>query len=144
MITFYNIVKALHVIFVIAWMAGMLYLPRLFVYHAAAEPGSPQSETFKVMERRLMRGIINPSMILVWIFGLTLAFLGHWWLAGWFHWKFALVLLMTAVHGALSRWRRAFERDENSHSERFYRIANEVPAVILVLIVFLVVLKPTL
>lgn len=134
--------KGLHIIVVISWMAGMLYLPRLFVYHAAAEPGSAQSETFKVMERRLMRGIINPAMILVWIFGLTLAYEGHWWLAGWFHGKLALVLVMTAVHGAFSRWRRAFARDANCHSAKFYRFANEVPTVLLIIIVFLVVLKP--
>lgn len=139
---FYLWIKALHIISVIAWMAGMLYLPRLFVYHTAAAPGSELSETFKVMERRLMRGIINPAMIAVWVFGLLLIYNGGWWLAGWLYAKLALVLVLSAVHGMLSRWRRAFERDENRHSQKFYRLMNEVPAVLLLGIVPLVVLKP--
>ncbi len=139
---FYLWIKALHIISVIAWMAGMLYLPRLFVYHAAAAPGSELSETFKVMERRLMRGIINPAMIAVWVFGLLLIYNGGWWLAGWLYAKLALVLVQSAVHGMLSRWRRAFEHDENKHSQKFYRLMNEIPAVLLLGIVPLVVLKP--
>ena len=139
---FYPWLKALHIISVIAWMAGMLYLPRLFVYHAGVAAGSAQSETFKVMERRLMRAIINPAMIATWVFGLSLAFAGHWWSAPWLHIKLLLVLLMSGVHGMLSRWRRDFEGDANRHSEKFFRIINEVPTVLMILIVILVVVKP--
>ena len=95
----YEWIKALHVIAVIAWMAGMLYLPRLFVYHCEAETGSKQSETFKVMERRLLKAIINPAMIVTWLAGLYLAWAGHWLAAGWLHGKLALVLLLSGVHG---------------------------------------------
>src|SRR2546429_1678614 len=102
----YDVVKALHIVAVIAWMAGLLYLPRLFVYHADAPKGSPQSETFKVMERRLYRGIMNPAMILVWIFGLALAQQGNWWHAGWWQVKVALVVGLTFVHHLYSRWRK--------------------------------------
>ncbi len=135
-------IKALHVVSIIAWMAGMLYLPRLFVYHAEAEPGSRQSETFKVMERRLLRGIINPAMILAFLTGAYLAIEAGWFRDGWFHGKLTLVILMTAVHGFLSRWRRQFERDQNVHSARFYRIVNEVPTVLMLGIVILVIVKP--
>ena len=138
----YEWIKAFHIIAVIAWMAGMLYLPRLFVYHAEAEVGSKQSETFKVMERRLMRGIINPSMILVWVLGLWMAWDGSWYNELWMQLKFALVLVLSALHGFLSRWRRDFEADRNAHSAKFYRIINEVPAVLMVFIVILVVIKP--
>ena len=138
----YDWLKAFHVIAVIDWMAGMLYLPRLFVYHCEAEPGSRQSETFKVMERRLMRGIINPSMMAAWLFGLWLAWESGFWRSGWMHAKFAAVLVLSGLHGYLSRWRRDFERDQNRHSQKFYRIINEVPAVILVLVVILVIVKP--
>ena len=134
--------KAAHLIAVIAWMAGMLYLPRLFVYHAATEPGSAQSETFKVMERRLLRIIINPAMVATWVLGMWLAFEGGWFRSGWFHAKFALVIVMSAVHGFFARWVREFAEDENKHSERFYRIINEVPTVLMILIVILVVVKP--
>ena len=135
-------VKALHIIAVIAWMAGMLYLPRLFVYHCAAEPGSPQSETFKVMERRLLRGIINPAMIGTWILGFMLVAHDGLWGAGWMHAKFALVIAMQLVHAGFARWRRQFATDSNRHSARFYRIMNEVPAALMVAIVFFVVLRP--
>jgi putative membrane protein len=138
----YDWLKAFHVIAVIAWMAGMLYLPRLFVYHCEAEPGSKQSETFKVMERRLMRGIINPSMIAVWLLGLWLAWDSGFWRAGWMHAKFAAVLVLSGLHGYLSRWRRDFERDQNRHTAKFYRIVNEIPAVLMVVIVVLVIVKP--
>jgi protoporphyrinogen IX oxidase len=147
----YEWIKALHIIAVIAWMAGMLYLPRLFVYHCEAEKGSVQSETFKVMERRLLRGIINPAMIATWIFGLWLAWLGAWLgpdsRYGWFgaYWldaKLLLVLAMSAVHGLLARWRKDFAADRNRHSQKFYRIINEVPTLLLIGIVLLVVLKP--
>src|SRR6185436_11948904 len=109
----YEILKALHIISVIAWMAGLLYLPRLFVYHADAEVGSKQSETFKIMERRLLRGIMNPAMILVWIFGLALAWQGDWWHAGWWQMKFALAAGLTIVHHLYGRWRKEFEADRN-------------------------------
>ncbi len=134
--------KALHVISVIAWMAGMLYLPRLFVYHATSEAGSQQSETFKIMERRLLRGIINPAMIAAWLFGLAIATLGDHWVEPWFQAKLALVLAMTALHGFLSRWRRDFERDANRHSARFYRMVNEVPTLLLIVIIILVIVRP--
>jgi len=142
MADYYNWILAAHIFMVIAWMAGMLYLPRLFVYHARATRGSELSETLKVMERRLMRGIINPAMVLTWILGLALATVGDHWSEGWLHGKLALVLGMSIVHAALSRWRKAFERDENRHTEKFYRIINEVPAVLLIGILILVVVKP--
>ncbi|MGH6893222.1 MAG: protoporphyrinogen oxidase HemJ [Dongiaceae bacterium] len=138
----YDWLKALHVIAVIAWMAGMLYLPRLYVYHAGAKPGSELSETFKAMERRLLRAIINPAMIAAWAFGLWLAWLGDHWGEGWFHGKLALLLLMQLVHAALARWRRDFAADANRHSARFYRIVNEVPTLLLIGIVILVIVKP--
>lgn len=141
----YTWIKALHVIAVIAWMAGMLYLPRLFVYHADAEPGSAKSETFKVMERRLMKAIINPAMTAVWILGLVMLFGGdrisfrH---DIWIHVKLLLVLAMSGLHGAFSVWRRAFEEDRNTRTARFYRMMNEVPTLLLVAIVILAVVKP--
>ena len=143
----YEWIKALHIIAVIAWMAGRLYLPRLFVYHCAAETGSVQSETFKVMERRLLRGIINPAMIATWVLGLWLAWLGPdsrygWFASGWLWAKIILVLALSAVHGLLARWRKDFAQDRNRHSHKFYRIINEVPTVLMILIVLLVVLKP--
>jgi protoporphyrinogen IX oxidase len=135
-------VKALHIISVIAWMAGMLYLPRLFVYHCAAPVGSVQSETFKTMERRLLRAIINPAMIATWVFGLWLAWLGGWAFATWFEAKFVLVIVLSGVHGMLSRYVRDFAADRNRHSEKFYRIINEVPTILMIAIVLLVVIKP--
>ena len=138
----YEWIKALHIIAVIAWMAGMLYLPRLFVYHCEAEIGSKQSETFKVMERRLMRAIINPAMIVAWLAGLYLAWSGHWFSSGWFHGKLALVILMSGVHGFLSRWRKDFEADRNTRSQKFFRIINELPTILMIGIVILVVVKP--
>ncbi len=134
--------KALHVIAVIAWMAGMLYLPRLFVYHCEAEPGSKQSETFKVMERRLLRAIINPAMIATWGLGLWLAWDGGWLMSGWFHAKLAAVLAMSGVHGMLSSYVRAFAEDRNTKSQRFFRILNEVPTLLMIVIVVLVIVKP--
>jgi putative membrane protein len=134
--------KAFHVIAVIAWMAGMLYLPRLFVYHCAAEPGSAQSETFKVMERRLLRAIINPAMVATWILGLWLAWSGGWIDSGWLRGKFVLVVLMSGLHGFLVRCGRDFEVDRNQRSAKFYRIINEVPTVLLIGIVILAVVKP--
>jgi len=143
----YAWVKALHIIAVIAWMAGMLYLPRLFVYHCAAAKGSVQSETFKTMERRLLRGIINPAMIATWVLGLLLAWLGPdsrygWFASGWLQAKIVLVLALSALHGLLARWMKDFAADRNRHSQKFYRIINEVPTILVILIVLLVVLKP--
>ena len=143
----YDWIKAFHIIAVIAWMAGMLYLPRLFVYHCAAETGSVQSETFKVMEQRLLRAIINPAMVATWAFGLWLAWLGPdsrygWFASGWLWAKIILVLGLSAVHGLLARWRKDFAQDRNQHSQKFYRVINEVPTVLMVLIVLVVVLKP--
>lgn len=134
--------KSLHVISIIAWMAGMLYLPRLFVYHCSAEPGSVQSETFKVMERRLLKAIINPAMISAWIFGLWLAYEINAFSSGWFHAKLTLVLLMSAAHGYLAGRVKVFARDENTKPAKFYRILNEVPTVLMILIVILVIGKP--
>ena len=141
---FYPWIKALHVIAVISWMAGMLYLPRLFVYHVDAAAGSDKSETFKVMERRLMRAIINPAMGLAWIFGLLmLATPGIVdWSEGWIYVKLAAVVLMSGLHGQLSRWRKDFEADRNRRSARFYRLVNEVPTVLLIVIVVMVIVKP--
>src|ERR1700675_3016420 len=120
----YEWIKAFHIIAVIAWMAGMLYLPRLFVYHCAAETGSVQSETFKVMERRLLRAIINPAMVATWVFGLWLASGGGWFTAPWLNVKLALVLVLSGVHGLFARWVNAFATDRNLHSQKFYRIIN--------------------
>jgi putative membrane protein len=137
-------IKALHIISVMAWMAGMLYLPRLYVYHCDTELGSAQAETFKVMERRLLRAIINPAMFAAFLFGglliLTPGLVD--WGDGWPWAKAALVIAMTAVHGFLSRWRRNFANDENRHSQNFYRAMNEVPTVLLIAIVIVVVVKP--
>jgi putative membrane protein len=138
----YDWIKALHVIAVISWMAGMLYLPRLMVYHADTERGSPQSETFKVMERRLLKMIINPAMIVTWLAGFYLAWSGGWERAHWLHAKFALVLVMSAIHGFLVGRVRDFAADKNTRSARFYRVLNEVPAVLMIAIVILVVVKP--
>ena len=135
-------IKALHLIAVIAWMAGMLYLPRLFVYHAAAKPGSEQSETFKVMEARLYKFIMTPAMIVTWLLGIVLVLQGHWLAAAWFLVKFVLVLAMTALHGLFGRWANDFKFDRNARSQKFYRIANEIPTVLLIAIVLLAVVKP--
>jgi putative membrane protein len=138
----YEWIKALHIIAVISWMAGMLYLPRLFVYHCEAEPGSKQSETFKVMERRLLKAIINPAMIVTWLAGLTLMWLGQWYHSHWFHAKFLLVLILSGVHGLFSRIVKDFAADRNRRPQKFFRIINEVPTLLMILIVILVVVKP--
>lgn len=135
-------VKAAHIVSVIAWMAALLYLPRLMVYHAPAGKGSELSETLKVMERRLLRFIATPAMLASWFFGLWLAFLANVWTEPWFLAKLALVLALSAYHGAAARSVRHFAHDRNSHSARFYRIANEIPTVILIAIVVLAVVKP--
>lgn len=136
------VVKALHIVAVISWMAGLLYLPRLFVYHCDAAPGSTQSETFKVMERRLLRAIMNPAMFAVWGLGLYMAYDAGHWLAGWFIAKMVLVVALTVVHHLYAAWRKDFERDANVRPARFFRIWNEAPTLLMIGIVFLVVLKP--
>jgi putative membrane protein len=125
-----------------AWMAGMLYLPRLFVYHCEAAPGSQQSETFKVMERRLLRAIMNPAMVATWALGLWLAWSSEAWSAGWFRAKLVLVVMLSAVHGLLARWRKDFAADRNRHSAKFYRVVNELPTVLMIGIVILAIVKP--
>jgi putative membrane protein len=138
----YPWLKALHIIAIIAWMAGMLYLPRLFVYHCEAAVGSVQSETFKVMERRLLRAIINPAMVASWVLGLWLAWSGNFLSSPWLYGKLVLVLVMSAVHGMLARWTKDFAADRNRHSQRFFRMMNEVPTLLMIGIVILVVVKP--
>ncbi len=135
--------KALHVLAIISWMAGLLYLPRLMVYHCQAAPGSPQSETFKVMERRLLKAIMTPAMIVAWVLGLWLAF-GYVGFKGqyWLHAKLLLVLGMSAMHGWMAVWVKDFAADRNTRSERFYRIANEGPTLLMIGIVILVIVKP--
>jgi putative membrane protein len=136
--------KTLHILALIAWMAGMLYLPRLFVYHAEAGAGTPQSETFKVMERRLLKAIINPAMIVTWVAGLWLAIKGGWFSGGngWLHAKILLVVLLSGLHGYFSASVRRFGNDANTRSAKHWRIMNEAPTILLVLIVILVVVKP--
>ena len=135
-------IKALHVMAVIAWMAAMLYLPRLMVYHSMAEKGSAQSETFKIMERRLLKAISTPAMVVTWLAGLYLIWDGGWISSGWLHAKLLLVVAMSAVHGFQAKWVREFANDTNTRPARFYRIANEVPTVLMIGIVILVVVKP--
>jgi len=134
--------KAFHVIAIVAWMAALLYLPRLLVYHSAAEPGSVQSETFKVMERRLLKAIMTPAMIVTWLLGLVLTWQGGWFMSGWLHAKLALVVALSGFHGAASRWVKDFAADRNTRPARFFRIANEVPTVLMIGIVILVIVKP--
>jgi putative membrane protein len=134
--------KALHVIAVIAWMASLLYLPRLMVYHCEAESGSKQSETFKIMEQRLLRFIANPAMIAAWIFGIALMLEGEHYREGWMQAKFVLVLALSALHGLNAKWTKDFAADRNRRPARFYRIMNEVPALLMAAIVILVIVKP--
>lgn len=136
--------KAFHLIAVIAWLAGMFYLPRLYVYHCDVPRGSGESERFKVMERRLLRAIINPAMIAAWVIGIVLVLTPGVidWSAGWWHVKLLAVLLMSGFHGALSKWRRDFLEDRNTRPQRFYRIANEVPTVLMIVIVIMVIVRP--
>lgn len=141
---FYPWIKSFHVIAMVAWMAGMFYLPRLYVYHCETTPGSVESERFKVMERRLLKQIINPAMIMTWVFGVLLVLTPGvvTWSSGWWHVKLLGVLLMSGFHGALSKWRRQFLDDRNTRPARFYRIANEVPTVLVVIIVIMVIARP--
>ena len=144
LIAHYDLLRGLHSLAVIAWMAGLLYLPRLFVYHAMAPIGSDRSATFKIMERRLQRGIMTPAMIATWVFGLMLATTAGLvdWRTGWIWAKLALVVALSAFHMALARWRDAFNTNSNIHSARFFRIVNELPTLALIAIVILVVVKP--
>ncbi len=135
-------IKAFHIIAVIAWMAGMLYLPRLFVYHSQEKTGSEASETFKIMERRLLRYIINPAMIVTWVLGLWLAWKIFEFRGGWLHGKILLVVLLSGLHGYLSKSVRMFAQDKNTKSTKHWRIVNEIPTVLMILIVILVVVKP--
>ena len=138
----YPWIKAFHVIAVMAWMAGMLYLPRLFVYHSEAPLGSPQSETFKMMEQRLLDIITTPAMVVTWVLGVWLAWRGGFWVAPWLHAKIALVLVMSGLHGYLSAAVRSFREDRNTKPARHWRIINEVPTVLMIGIVILVIVKP--
>lgn len=134
-------IKAIHVIAIISWMAGMLYLPRLFVYHCHAEIGSKQSETFKIMERRLLRYIINPAMVVAWITGLWLAWKLYQFHGGWLHLKLAAVVLLSGFHGVLARGTRFFAEDRNKWSEKIWRILNEVPTLLMIIAVIAVIVK---
>ena len=136
--------KALHIIAVIAWMAGLLYLPRLYIYHCAVPRGSAESERFKVMEYRLVKLITLPAMIATWVFGLMVVLTPGVidWTAGWWHVKLLSVLLLSGFHGAMSKWRRDFLEDRNTRPQRFYRIANEVPTVLMIIIVIMVIVRP--
>ena len=138
----YAWVKAFHIIALIAWMAGMLYLPRLFVYHCEADPGSRQSETFKVMERRLLRLIINPAMIATWVLGLWLVWQSGLYRAHWFEAKFVLVFLLMGVHGVYVRAVKDFAADRRRRSQKYYRVLNEIPTALMIGIVVLAVVKP--
>ena len=136
--------KGFHIIAVISWMAGLLYLPRLFVYHAQAEQFSDKSETFKVMELPLCRYIMGPASIATWVFG-GLMLYANWdgiMAMGWMHAKLTLVILITGYHHALGAWRKKFARDENTKSAKFYKICNEIPTLLMIGIVLLVVVKP--
>ena len=140
--TLYLWIKALHVIAIIAWMAGMLYLPRLFVYHCSAAVGSIQSETFKIMERRLLRAIMTPSMIVAWLTGLYLVWTSGYYMAGWFHLKLLMVLILSGLHGKMSALVRTFAEDRNTKRDTYYRVLNEVPTVAMIVIVIAVIVKP--
>jgi putative membrane protein len=142
LIEFYPWIKALHVIAVIAWMAALFYLPRLFVYHAECAPGSAQSETFKVMERRLLRGIMNPAMVAAWTFGLILYIHFEYWTEAWMDVKWIGVLVLSVMHHFYARWRKEFAEDRNTRSSRFYRMMNEVPTLAMIVIVIMVIVKP--
>jgi len=134
-------IKALHVIAIISWMAGLLYLPRLFVYHAGAAPG-PQSETFKTMERKLLKIIMRPAAAVAWVTGLTLAGMGEHFHEGWFHGKLLLVVLLTLAHGYDEMLAKSFAEDRNRRDTRFFRIYNEAPTLLMIGIVILVIVKP--
>jgi putative membrane protein len=139
----YDWIKAGHIVSLIAWMAAMLYLPRLFVYHASLPPGSEvQSATFKIMERRLLKAIMTPAMIATWVFGLTLAWMSGYYAAPWLQAKFALVVAMSGIHGWLARMVKDFAADRNTRGHKFYRVINEVPTLLMIVIVVLATVKP--
>lgn len=139
---YYLWIKALHVIAVISWMAGLLYLPRLFVYHASSEPGSASSEKFKIMERRLLKAIMTPAAVVSWAAGLWLGVFGGLFQDGWFHVKLTLVIIMTLMHYMMVRWKNDFATDSNTRPEKFFRVMNEVPTLLMIGIVILVIVKP--
>lgn len=138
----YEWIKIAHIVSIISWMVGLLYLPRLMVYHSVAEINSDASETFKVMERRLLKGIMNPAMISSWVFGLILVYLSDFWLDIWFLLKLIFVILLSAFHMAVAVWVKKFSVDQNLHTQKFFRFANEVPTILMILVVIMVVLKP--
>lgn len=138
----YEWLKALHVLAIISWMAGLLYLPRLFVYHTGVVVGSEASETFKVMERRLLKAIMTPAMLVSWVVGLWIGWQGGWFIAGWFHGKLALTVALSAVHGYLALGVRQFARDERRHGHKHWRVVNEIPTLLMLGIVVLVIVKP--
>jgi putative membrane protein len=140
--TVYLWIKALHFISVIAWMAGLLYLPRLFVYHADCAPNTEQSETFKIMERRLLRAIMTPAMIASFLFGGLLFAILNDWSAGWLYVKLVSVFVLAGLHGSMSKWQREFAEDRNRRPAKFYRIMNEAPTVLMIVIVIMAVVKP--
>ena len=142
--TAYTWVKALHLIAVISWMAGLLYLPRLFVYHCSAQRGSDKSETFKVMERRLFSVIMNPAMVLSWLLGgvLLIKFSDSFFVISWLHVKLLGTIFLTVIHMMMARWRKDFEADCNSRTHNFYRAANEIPTLLMIVIVIMVIVKP--
>lgn len=143
LLSYYLSLKAIHLIAVMSWMAGLLYLPRLFVYHTAADKGSELSETLKIMERRLLKFIMNPASIVTWVFGALMIYANPALMsAGWFHAKLTCVILMTGAHHAMMAWRKKFAADENTKSDKFYRIANEVPTILMIAIVILVIVQP--
>lgn len=141
---YYQTFKALHMISIIAWMAGLLYLPRLFVYHCTVKAGSEASETFKIMERRLLWAIMHPAMVVSYIFGVLMLIElgGEAWELGWMQVKIACIIALTIIHFQMGVWRKDFERDQNVRSEKFFRIMNEVPTILMILIVFMVILQP--
>lgn len=139
----YDWIKAGHIVSLIAWMAAMLYLPRLFVYHASLPPGSEvQSATFKIMERRLLKAIMTPAMIATWVFGLTLAWMSGYYASHWLQAKFALVVVLSGIHGWLARMVKDFAADRNTRGHKFYRVINEVPTLLMIVIVVLATVKP--
>jgi putative membrane protein len=144
LVALYPWVKAFHVISVIAWMAATFYLPRLYVYHCQVPVGSAESERFKIMERRLLKQIMTPAMIATWIFGLIMVFTPGvvLWSQGWWYVKLAGVILLSGFHGATSKWRKDFLNDRNKRPEKFYRIANEVPTILMIIVVIMVIVKP--
>jgi len=144
LIALYPWIKAFHLISVIAWMAATFYLPRLYVYHCQVPIGSAESERFKIMERRLLKQIMTPAMIATWVFGLLLVLTPGvvLWSQGWWYVKLVSVLALSGFHGATSKWRKDFLNDRNRRPEKFYRIANEVPTILMIIVVIMVIVKP--